>query len=224
LYVAGYFDTIAGEPRTSLAALDATTGALAPWDPHAVKSPDASVGPPRMYAIAALGHDIFVGGDFAGLGGAQRTGLAAVDDSVGNATGWDPAADEIVWSLCTSGPTLFVGGKFRTIGGLPAASLAEVTFPPPAAPPPPALTLAQNAPNPARTTAIIHFALPAPAPVTLEVYDVQGRRVATLLDHQLHTAGGHDFLVRADHWEPGVYFYRVEAAGRSATRKMVVLQ
>ena len=224
LYVAGVFDTIAGEPRTSLAAVDATTGALAEWDPSPVRAPGASYGPPRMYAIAALGHEIFVGGEFSRLGGAPRVGLAAVDDSIGRAMDWDPQANEIVWSLYTSGSTLFVGGKFRTIGGLPTASLAEISFPPPTIPPLPPLALAQSAPNPARSTAIIHFTLPAAGPVTLEVFDVQGRRVATLLDHAPHGPGGHDVLVRADQWGSGAYFYRLQAAGRSATRKMIVVE
>ncbi|MBI5709508.1 MAG: PQQ-binding-like beta-propeller repeat protein [Candidatus Eisenbacteria bacterium] len=225
LYVAGMFDTIAGEPRTSLAALDPITGAVAAWNPTPVRAPDASYGPPRMYAIAALDHQIFVGGEFSRVGGAPRVGLAAVDDSIGRATDWNPHADGIVWSLLTNGSTLYVGGKFRTIGELPTARLAEITFPPPPTPPAPAaLALAQSAPNPARTTAIIHFALPAAGPVTLEVFDVQGRRVATLLDRQVHTAGGHDVLVRADQWGSGAYFYRLEAAGRSATRKMIVVE
>jgi len=227
LYVAGYFDTIAGEPRTSLAALDPTTGALAKWNPSPVRTPTASYGPPRLYAIAALGSEILVGGEFSAIGGAPRFCLAAVDDSLGMATGWNPHADEIVWSLYTSGSTLYVGGKFRTIGGLPTASLAAISFPTPPVPPPPPpapLALAQSAPNPTHSTAIIHFALPAAGPVTLGVYDIQGRRMAMVLDHTPYPAGDHDVLVRADLWNPGTYFYRLEAAGRSATRKMLVVR
>jgi len=225
LYVAGMFDTIAGEPRTSLAALDPTTGAVTEWNPSPVRAPDASYGPPRLYAIAALDDEIFVGGEFSAVGGAPRIDLAAVDDSLGRATDWDPQANEVVWSLHTIDSELYVGGKFRTIGGLPVASLARISFPPPPTPPaPPNLALAQSAPNPTRTTAIIHFSLPAAGPVTLEIFDVQGRRVARLLDHHVHAAGDHDVLVRADHWGPGAYFYRLEAAGRSVTRKMIVLQ
>ncbi len=226
LYVAGVFDTIAGKPRTSLAAVDLVSGAVAAWDP----SPSGQVGsiphygPPRLYAVTSLGHDIFVGGNFSHVGGKPRVGLAVLDDSLGNATDWNPRADEVVWSLFADGSTLYVGGKFRTIGGLPTASLAKVSFPTPPGPPAPALALAQSAPNPARTTAIIHFALPAAGPVTLEVFDVQGRRVATLLNHQMHAAGGHDVLVRADQWGSGAYFYRLETAGLSATRKMVVVE
>jgi hypothetical protein len=224
LYVAGVFDTIAGEPRISLAAVDVVSGALAPWNPSAVRAPDASYGPPRMYAITTVDHDVYVGGEFSRLGGRPRTNLAAVDDSVGEATSWNPRADAIVWSLSASGSTLYVGGKFRTIGGLPTARLAEISFATKPVPPAPALALAQSAPNPARTTAIIHFTLPAAGPVTLEVFDVQGRRVATLLDRQMHAPGGHDVLVRADQWGSGAYFYRLEAAGRSATRKMIVVE
>lgn len=224
LYVAGVFDTIAGEPRTSLAAIDPTTGAVAAWNPSPVRAPNASYGPPRMYAIAAWDDKIFVGGEFSRVGGSPRVGLAAVDDSLGEATDWNPRAEEVVWSLFADGSTLFVGGKFRTIGGLPTASLARISFPTPPGPPSPALALAQSAPNPARTTAVIHFALPAAGPVTLEVFDVQGRRVATLLHHQMQAAGGHDVLVRADQWGSGAYFYRLEAAGRSATRKMIVVE
>jgi len=223
LFVAGAFDSIADEPRTSLAAVDPSTGAVSAWNPSPKRAPNASYGPPRIYAIAALGHDIFIGGEFSGMGGTPRVDLAAVDDSLGRATDWNPRVDEVVWSLHMIDSELYVGGKFRTVGGLPTASLARISFPLPPTPPPPALALAQNAPNPARSTAIIHFTLPAPGPVTLKIFDVQGRRVATLLDRQLHTAGEHDVLVRADLWGAGAYFYRLEAAGRSAARKMIVV-
>jgi hypothetical protein len=226
LYVAGVFDTLADEPRASLASVDATSGALTAWNP----TPSGQVGeipyygPPKLYAIAALGHELYVGGNFSRIGGTLRLGFAAVDDSVGAATGWDPGANEIVWSLLSSGSTLFVGGKFRTIGGLPTARLAAVSFPPPDVPAAPTLALAQSAPNPARTTAVIHFVLPSPGPVTLEVFDVQGRRVATLLAREPYAAGGHDVLVRAEQWGSGAYFYRLEAAGQRTTRKMLVVK
>lgn len=224
LYVAGSFDTIAGVPRTSVAALDPITGAVYEWNPAPVRAPNASYGPPRIYAIASLGRDIFIGGEFSRIGGGPRSDLAVVDDSLGLATAWDPRADYIVWSLLADESTVFAGGWFRTIDGLATAGLARISFPVPPAPPPPPLALAQSAPNPARTTAIIHFSLPAAGPVTLEVFDIQGRRVATLLDRQVRAAGPHDFLVRADRWGSGAYFYRLEAAGRSATRKMIVIE
>jgi hypothetical protein len=102
--------------------------------------------------------------------------------------------------------------------------LAAFSFPGEPLPAPVPFALAQSFPNPARSNSIIRFALPEAARVTLSVYDLQGRRVATLLDHVLQQAGRHDVPVRADHWKPGIYLYRLEAGGRSATRKMVVLE
>jgi hypothetical protein len=87
-----------------------------------------------------------------------------------------------------------------------------------------ALALAQNLPNPARAMTSVRFALLAAAPVSLAIYDIQGRRVATLLDHELQQAGAHDVPVHVGGWRPGVYLYRLEAGGTSATRKMLVVR
>ena len=218
LYVAGFFDTIASQPRNSLAALDATTGAVRDWNPNPIGFPDT-----RIYALALRGHTLYVGGDYYYIAGQYWTGLAAVNDSSGKTTN-AAKVDEIVWSLAVDGSMLFVGGYFGSVDRLPIHSLAAVSLPELVPTTPISLALAQSAPNPARTTAIIHFALPAASPVTLGVYDVQGRRIALLLDHQIQRAGEHDVLVQADRWKPGVYFYRLEAAGRTATRKMIVVQ
>ena len=78
---------------------------------------------------------------------------------------------------------------------------------------------------------MIRFALAQAGPVSLKVFDLQGRRVATLLDHVFQEAGRHDVPVRADAWKPGVYLYRLKAVDPSTgvTRaagsgKMMVLQ
>ncbi|PYM07105.1 MAG: hypothetical protein DMD82_06660 [Candidatus Rokuibacteriota bacterium] len=164
-----------------------------------------------------------MGGDFSNVGGRSRIGFAALDDTVGAATEWDPGANQIVWSLAVSGTTLYAGGWFKGIGGVAASSLAAISSSELALPPT-SLALAQSAPNPARSTAIVHYALPSALPVTLSVFDIQGRRIATLLDHQLQPAGDHDVLLQADRWRPGVYFYRLEAAGKVATRRMIVVR
>lgn len=83
-------------------------------------------------------------------------------------------------------------------------------------------------PNPSRGTTALSFALPAEGPVSLAVYDVQGRRVATLVDgvrpagtHRV-TWGGAD-----DQGRPvgsGVYFVRLNAAERTATERLSLLR
>ena len=227
LYVAGVFDTLGGQRRRALAALDASTGSVKDWnpDPSGCQDPTYPCAPYRpMRAIATLDRTIFVGGDFSRIGGQSRTGLAAVDDSIGAATDWNPGANAIAWSLYVSGSTLYAGGKFSRIGGLPTARLAAITFPRSETRAAPSLALAQSAPNPTRTTAMIRFSLPTAMPVTLGVFDVQGRQVASLLKQQVYSAGDHHVLVRADLWNPGVYFYSLEANGSTATRKMLVVR
>lgn len=88
--------------------------------------------------------------------------------------------------------------------------------------------LSQNTPNPFNPATIIRYSIPARARVRLEVFDVRGARVATLVDGVLD-AGAH----RAE-WDgrdrtgskvsSGVYFYRLSAAGAVLTRRMVLLK
>lgn len=221
VYAGGVFNQIGGQVRKSLAALDAVSGAATAWDPHPT---EWDVIDPRIRAMALCDSLLIVGGSFGSIGGQPRICLAAVDTSTGLATDWDPGTDGRVWSLTVEGSTVYAGGGFTRAGGLPAAGLAAFTLRDNPAPAPVPFALAQSIPNPARSGAIIRFALPEAAPVTLSVYDIQGRRVATLLDHVLKGAGRHDVPVQAERWKPGVYLYRLEAGGRLATRKMVVVE
>ena len=88
--------------------------------------------------------------------------------------------------------------------------------------------LAQNMPNPFNPKTAIAFNLTEPGDVTLEVYDVAGRRVAILLDRHMD-AGAH-----MAHWDgrtsdgeraaSGVYFYKLAAGDERTSRKMVLLK
>lgn len=221
VYVGGGFNLIGGQPRTGLAALDGATGEATPWNPQLT----AWGAPIRVRALALHEGGLYVGGRFGGIGGQPRICLATVDTSTGLATDWDPGTDGLVWSLAAYGNTLYAGGGFTRAGGLPAAGLAAFSIPEERVPVPTVpFGLAQSIPNPARSSAIIRFSLPQAAPVTLSVFDVQGRRVASLLDHALQAAGRHDVPLQSDGWKPGVYLYRLEAGGHSATRKLIVLE
>ncbi len=93
---------------------------------------------------------------------------------------------------------------------------------------PAALTLRGNHPNPFNPKTDIRFALPAAASVELAVYDVKGRRVASLLSGRLE-AGDHvvTWLGTDDAGIPqssGVYFARLRAEGTALTHKMLLLK
>jgi hypothetical protein len=84
-------------------------------------------------------------------------------------------------------------------------------------------------PNPFNPTTIIRYDVPSPgAHVRIVVYDVTGRRVATLVDG--HKAAGEKRVTwdgSNDHGAEvatGVYFYRMTAPGFSQTRKMVLVK
>lgn len=89
--------------------------------------------------------------------------------------------------------------------------------------------LRQNVPNPFNPTTTIRFDVPGHgARVTLDIYDVGGRLVRRLVDG-FRPGGTHAVTWdgtnrRGRRVASGVYFYRMSAAGFTATRKMVVVQ
>ena len=98
----------------------------------------------------------------------------------------------------------------------------------PAAPAlPERFSLGQNYPNPFNPSTIIPFQLPVSTHVRLEIFNLLGQRVATLVDGD-RTAGSH-----TAHWDgrnaagrpvgSGVYLYRLQGGGKSATHRMVLV-
>jgi hypothetical protein len=90
-------------------------------------------------------------------------------------------------------------------------------------------TLHQNTPNPFNPVTTIHFDLAREGHVSLHIYDVAGRLVRTLVDESLtagfdHRATWNGLDDAGTHVASGVYFYRLVAADRTATRKMVVMK
>jgi hypothetical protein len=85
-----------------------------------------------------------------------------------------------------------------------------------------------NRPNPFNPVTAIRFAVPSRGRVELSVYDVAGRRVATLVDGEVD-GGYHDAVWdgRTDSGEgvaTGIYFARLSAFGEERTHKMILLK
>lgn len=80
---------------------------------------------------------------------------------------------------------------------------------------PATFALDQNFPNPFNPATIIQYQLPTDSRVTLKVYDMLGREVATPVNED-RPAGYYDAKWDASNVSSGVYFYRIEA--RPATR------
>jgi serine protease AprX len=78
-------------------------------------------------------------------------------------------------------------------------------------------------PNPFNPVTTIPYSLVAEAHVDLAVYDVRGRRIATLVDAN-RPAGEHAATWDASQEASGVYFYQLRAGGVSETRKILLLK
>ena len=94
----------------------------------------------------------------------------------------------------------------------------------PAINPPAAYALAQNFPNPFNPATTIRFSLPQREHVTLKVFDVLGREVATLVDNEILAAGRHVRNWGAYSGASGVYFYRMTAGKFRETKKMILMR
>ncbi|MFZ5519292.1 MAG: S8 family serine peptidase [Candidatus Zhuqueibacterota bacterium] len=81
-------------------------------------------------------------------------------------------------------------------------------------------TLAQNYPNPFNATTTILFTLPHREFVTLKIYDLLGREIATLARDQFD-AGTHRIHLSTVHFNSGLYLYRIQAGAFVETKKML---
>ncbi|AXJ02370.1 Por secretion system C-terminal sorting domain-containing protein [Cyclonatronum proteinivorum] len=83
--------------------------------------------------------------------------------------------------------------------------------------------LLQNYPNPFNPTTTISFILPEAGEAQLEVFNLAGQRVATLVNGEL-PSGTHQVRFDASALSSGVYLYRLHSAGLSQTRSMVLVK
>lgn len=93
---------------------------------------------------------------------------------------------------------------------------------------PRSFALAQNYPNPFNPSTTIEFSLPRSAHVQLEIFNVLGQNVATLVNATL-SAGRHEVIfdtqnVGGNSLSSGVYFYRLKAGDFVTSRKMTLLK
>ncbi len=121
---------------------------------------------------------------------------------------------DTVKSICTRG---FLTGLDPVVSSIPSQ-----------------FQLFQNYPNPFNPATKIKFTIPfnvsnyprvvpEEAPVTLKVYDVIGREVATLINDNLKS-GTYEIIWNGANYASGVYFYRLKAGSYTATKKMVLVK
>ncbi|HUI30987.1 MAG TPA: T9SS type A sorting domain-containing protein [Candidatus Acidoferrales bacterium] len=156
------------------------------------------------------------------------SGVFLSHDNAANWTAVDTGlSDPYVWSICVgpssgAGRYLFAGTNDHGIWRRPMSELAaEVRAT--VGENSKLFSLNQNYPNPFNPSTVISYQLPVNSQVTLKVYDVLGREVATLVNAR-QTPGEHSVTFDARNLPSGIYFYRISAGGYTATRKMLLVK
>jgi hypothetical protein len=83
--------------------------------------------------------------------------------------------------------------------------------------------LSQNYPNPFNASTVINYGLPYASHVTIDVYNILGGKIKTLVDEQ-QPAGNHQVVWNAKDRSSGMYFYRIRTGEFTETRKMLLLK
>jgi len=83
--------------------------------------------------------------------------------------------------------------------------------------------LMQNYPNPFNNTTTIRYSVPEETDIQLEIFDINGRLVETLIS-QLHQPGFYDLKWSGRRAASGIYFIKLEAAKTVLTQKMILLK
>ena len=83
--------------------------------------------------------------------------------------------------------------------------------------------LEQNYPNPFNPNTLIEFSVSKTGKVKLEVFDITGRKVATLAD-EIKSAGSYRYDFDASNLAAGVYLYKLRTESESITKKMVLVK
>jgi hypothetical protein len=131
-----------------------------------------------------------------------------------------------VLALAVVGNEVFVGGEFTLAGGIASTFIARwiggaTNVEPISIDMPSTYLLQQNYPNPFNPSTTILFSIPTSEFVTLKVYDLLGREIATLVNENL-SAGSYSYNFDAKNLTSGVYLYKLQAGKYSETKKMLL--
>lgn len=170
-----------------------------------------------IYALVASGSNIFAG-TFGG----------GVYLSTNNGDSWSEVNNGLnalsINTLALCGSYLFAGGDASGVWRRPLSEMITdindnqndlpTNF-----------SLSQNYPNPFNPNTKLSYQLPIGSSVTLKVYDVLGKEIATLVD-EYNNAGNYNVEFRIENFglSSGIYFYQLKADDFIQVRKMILLK
>jgi hypothetical protein len=124
LYVGGYFGSAAGKRIRDLAAVDAASGRVLDWDAQLRNERTMFPHDTVVESLAVVGETLYVGGAFTRIGGAERTGIAALSIATARATPWHPRLRPVIAPLESA--QAWVGGIVATPSRVFVAAYSEV--------------------------------------------------------------------------------------------------
>ncbi len=154
--------------------------------------------------------------DASGNIGTASCKVAVPHDNSPKASAVDDGIAQTLWSNCSN---LSVGaGQTGDLGNLESQMTGsnELAFPLD-------FRLRDNYPNPFNPSTKIRFEVPALKFVSLKIFDVFGREVATLVD-EMRAPGTHEVTWDASALASGMYFYRLSAGAFVQTKKMMLIK
>jgi len=208
-----------GDDVVAGSSVGTTSGTV--WVAGATRSDDV----PVLHGnaeLAGAGQDAFV----------TQIDLATGQPQVSVRLGGD--ADDAATAVAARDDRVCIAGGTHSLAfpgldaAVPAAEASFVSCLSPSAdgPPaiPPRLVLEGNYPNPFRQTTTLPFVLPRPAEVRLAVYDLLGRRIATLYDDILPVETLQTVRLDTEGLASGLYFLRFTGPDVTQTRRLVVVR
>jgi len=153
-----------------------------------------------------------------------HSGTARANDAIGTATSGYATDFSALWTGSYDG-TAGIQGNFIVIQfsnslvpvGIPTSTVAATEF-----------KLMQNYPNPFNPVTKIEYSIPFESKVTLSVYDMLGKEVASLVKNNLQNAGFYSVDFNGANLTSGAYFYKITAQGKEKdfvmTKQMILMK
>lgn len=167
-----------------------------------------------VQSLAARGGDLFVGTSDGVFRSTDRGGTwAAINQGLPSRI--------TIYKLTMDDQYLYAGTVNRSVWRRPLSEVTDVREMHTGSPR--EFSLSQNFPNPFNPTTNIEFRISNYGFVTLEIFDLLGRTVATLVNQELHP-GTYQAKWEAGKHPSAVYYYQMQAGSFSETRKLMLVR